>query len=57
MITTVSADMTWGGKVGKMLATQSEKKIKKTLKDMTGADDIEIIAVDSWEEENEDGSE
>lgn len=54
MITTVRADMTWGDKVGKMLSTQSEKKIKKTLKDMTGADDIEIIEVNSWLEENDD---
>ena len=53
-ITTVRADLTWEGRVGDMLATTSEKKIKQTLKDMTGAVDVEIISIDSWDEDEED---
>ena len=51
MITTVRTDLTWDGKVGKMLNDTSEKKLKQTLKDMTGAIDADIIEVNSWEEE------
>ena len=45
--------MTWEGAAGKALSQQSEKKIKKTLKDMTGAADVEIIEVNSWDEDED----
>ncbi len=53
MITTVRTDLTWDGKVGKMINDTSEKKLRQTLKDMTGAVDAEIIEINSWDEENE----
>ena len=53
-ITTIKNEMTWDGKVGDMLAKTSEKKIKQTLKDMTGAVDVEILGVDSWDEDEND---
>ena len=46
--------MTWEGKVGDTLSRTSEKKIIQTLKDMTGAVDIEILSVDSWDEDDDD---
>lgn len=53
MITTVRTDMTWNGAVAEMLKRQSEKKIKQTLKDMTGAVDVDIIEINSWTEEED----
>jgi len=53
MITTVRSDLTWEGTPGKALSRQSEKKIVKTLKDMTGAVDVEIIEVNSWDEDDD----
>ena len=55
MITTVRTDLTWDGKVGDMLNKTSEKKLKQILKDMTGAVDIDIVEVNSWDEEDNDG--
>ena len=56
MITTVRSDLTWDGKVADVLGKTSEKKIKSTLKDMTGAVDVEIIEVNSWDDDDdEDG--
>ena len=52
-ITTIRSDMTWEGKVGDILANTSEKKIKQTIKDMTGAVDVEILSVDSWDEDED----
>ena len=54
MITTVRTDLTWDGKVGDMLNKTSEKKLKQILKDMTGAVDIDIVEVNSWDEDGED---
>lgn len=53
-ITTIRSDMTWEGKVGDTLAKTSEKKIKQALKDMTGAVDVEIIDISSWDEDEGD---
>lgn len=53
MITTVRVDLTWDGKIAKAMREQSEKKIKQTLKDLTAANDIEIIEVNSWDEEDD----
>ena len=50
MITTVRTDLTWDGKAGEMLGNTSEKKIKQTLKDMTGAVDVYVVSVNSWDE-------
>lgn len=50
MITTVRSDITWEGAPAKALEGQSEKKIRKFLKDMTGAVDVDIIDVNSWTE-------
>lgn len=52
-ITTIRSDMTWEGKVGDMLAKTSEKKIKQMMKELTGACDVEIIKVDSWDEDED----
>ncbi len=51
MITTVRTDLTWDGLPGKALSKASEKQIKRTLKEMTGASDIDIIEVNSWSED------
>ena len=53
MITTINSDMTWEGAPAKALHDQSEKKIKKFLKEMTGAVDVEIHDVSSWEEDED----
>lgn len=53
VVTTVKSELTWDGVVGKMLSQQSEKKIKNVLKDMTGAVDVEINDISSWDEEEE----
>ena len=39
--------------MGKSFSEQSEKKIERTLKELTGADDVEIIDVSSWDEEED----
>lgn len=54
MITTVRTDLTWDGKAGDALSKASEKKIRQSLKDMTGAVDVDIIEVNSWTEDEED---
>lgn len=54
MITTVKTDLTWDGKAGNALSKASDKKIKQSLKDMTGAVDVDIIEVNSWTEDDED---
>ena len=54
MITTVRSDLTWDGVTATAIHNSSEKKIKKLLKDMTGAEDVEIIEINSWDEDNED---
>lgn len=53
MITTVRADITWEGQMAKAINSSSEKKVKQTLKDLTSAADIDIIKVDSWDEDRE----
>ena len=53
MITTVRADLTFEGLAGKAMASQSEKKVKRFLKEITGAVDVEIIEVNSWNEDDE----
>ena len=55
MITTVRADITWEGQMAKAINSSSEKKVKQTLKDLTGAADIDIIKVDSWDEYEDEG--
>lgn len=57
MITTVRSDLTWDGKIAETLSNTSEKKIKQTLKDMTGAMDANIIEVNSWTEEKDEEDE
>lgn len=57
MVTTVRSDLTWDGQVGKALSKTSEKKIRQTLKDMTGAIDIDIIEVNSWSESEDEAEE
>ena len=52
MIVTVRTDLTWEG-MDKNFANQSEKKMVRSLKDMTGADDVEIIEVNAWDEDGE----
>ncbi len=54
MITTVRSDLTWDGVTATAIHNSSEKKIKKLLKDMTGAEDVEIIEINSWDEDSED---
>lgn len=54
MITTIRTELTWDDKAGEVLGKTSTKKIKQMLKEMTGAIDIEIISIDSWDEDNED---
>ena len=39
MIVTIKADITWEG-MPKNFATQSDKKLRRTLKDITGASDV-----------------
>lgn len=53
MIVTIRADITWE-KVGEDFAGQSEKKIKRSIKDMTGAVDVDIIEINTWDEDDED---
>ena len=52
MITSITCKLTWGS-MGKSFSEQSEKKIERTLKELTGADDVEIIDVSSWDEEED----
>lgn len=56
MIVTIKAELTWSG-MNKEFFRQSEKKLKKVLKDMTGAEDVEILDVDAWDEDGEQGEE
>ena len=52
MIVTIRTDLTWVG-VPKQFDEQGEKKFKQSMKDMTGADDVEVIDWSSWEEDDE----
>ena len=52
MISTIRVDLTWEG-VPKEFCNQSEKKMKKTLKELTGAVDVDIIKWDSWDEDDD----
>ena len=52
MIVTVRADLTWEG-MNKNFVNQGEKKLQRSLKDMTGADDVEIIDVNAWDEDGD----
>jgi hypothetical protein len=52
MIVTVRADLTWVG-VPKQFNEQGEKKFAQSMKDMTGADDVEVIDWNSWDEEED----
>lgn len=52
MIVTIKCDLTREG-MNKEFSNQSEKKIKRVLKDMTGADDVEIYDVSAWLEDGE----
>lgn len=54
MITTVKSNLTWDGKMAEVISKTSEKKLKQTLKDITGAIDVDIIDVNSWSEDDED---
>lgn len=53
MITTIRNELTWDGKTAETLAKTSEKKVKQLLKDLTGAVDVEIISIDSWDEDED----
>lgn len=53
MITTVKSELTWNDKTGEMLSKTSTKKVKQLLKDLTGAVDVEIISIDSWDEDED----
>ena len=53
MITTIRVDLSWGGRPAEILGNQSTKKTKQTLKDLTGADSVEIIDINSWNEDDE----
>ena len=52
MIVTVRADLTWVG-VPKQFNEQGEKKFSQSMKDMTGADDVEVVDWNSWDEEED----
>ena len=52
MKVTIKNELTWVG-MNKEFANQSEKKIKRALKEMTGADDCEITEVSAEEEDDE----
>ena len=55
MISEVTAKMTWVG-VPKQFGEQGKKKLILSLKDMIGADNIEILKWENYKEENdEDG--
>lgn len=51
--TTVRADITWDGKIAEVLRSANERSIKDSIKDMTGAIDVKIIEVNSWNEEDD----
>ena len=53
MITTVKSELTWNDKTGEMLSKTSTKKVKQLLKDLTGAVDVNIISIDSWDEDED----
>ena len=56
MITTIRTDITWDGAAGKALSNTSDKKIRAMIKDMTGAIGVEIISVDSWDEDEDENN-
>jgi len=51
MIVTVRTDLTWEG-VSRDFAKQSERKFENSIKDMTGAVDVEVIDWNVWDEED-----
>ena len=53
MMVTIRADLTWEGKPAKAIGQQSEQKLKKFLKDLTGATDVYIVNWNSWDSEEE----
>ena len=52
MIVTIRADITWDGK-NKTFANQGEKSFKRALKTFLEADDVEIISIDCWDEDED----
>ena len=50
MRVTVRADLTWDG-VSKEFNNNSDKGLRKVLKEMTGASEVDIINRNSWDEE------
>lgn len=50
MRATVRADLTWDG-VGKDFAKSSDKRLAKVLKEMTGANSVDIINRNFWEDD------
>lgn len=52
MRVTVKAEITWEGKK-KQFALQNEHFFKKMLKTFCEADDVEVISVDAWDEEQD----
>jgi len=52
MKVTIKNELTWVG-INREFANQSEKKIKRTLKELTGADDCEITEIINEEEEDD----
>ena len=51
MITTIKTNITWEGVPAKAIFEKSEKKIEGALKEMTGAIDVEILDIDSWDDD------
>lgn len=51
-IVTVRAEVTWEGKK-KQFAMQNDNFFKKMLKTLCEADDVEIISVESWDEDDD----
>ena len=52
MISEVTAKMTWVG-VPQRFGEQGKKKLALSLKDMVGADNIEILKWENYKEEDE----
>jgi len=51
MAVTVNVDLSWDGKMSEAVAKASDKNLKNTLKDMTGAVDVRINDKKVWENE------
>lgn len=52
MTVEVNVKITWDG-MSKDFANQSEKKMKRAIKEMVGASNVEIIEVNAWDEDEE----